>query len=137
MPIAILLMIITGLLAPGADAMSLTSLSLLRHRSERSRSKGLTLCDKPPAEGEGVDTGSSPRSVDDAEMEAKVEEEPKLSAVARLRLQTEGGAAASDAPGKLRPENVLPPPEGFKNIVVSFAIVGAAALAVKQAGLLP
>ena len=32
---------------------------------------------------------------------------------------------------------VLPPPEGFKNIVVSFAIVGAAALAVTQAGLLP
>ena len=128
MPIAILLMIITGLLAPGADAMLLTSFSLLRHRSERSRSKGLTLCDKPPAEGEGVD---------DAEMEAKVEEEPKLSAVAKMRLQTEGGAAASDAPGKLRPENVLPPPEGFKNIVVSFAIVGAAALAVTQAGLLP
>ena len=62
------------------------------------------------------------------------EEDPvPLSAIARMRLQSEGrGDGLSDDPSKFNPENVLPPPDGFKNIVISLGVVGALAAGISQ-----
>lgn len=58
---------------------------------------------------------------------------PPLSPMAKMRQRTEQGIVEDGDGPKINPENVLPPPEGLRNIAISLVFIAGFAVALGNA----
>ena len=95
--------------------------------------------DKPPDVAAAAAPDNDNASADTVESAAPPS--PPLSPMAQLRQRTEQGIVDEGDGTKFNPDNVLPPPDGLRNIASSLVFIGGIAAALsdavasKQAGL--
>lgn len=84
------------------------------------------------SQGDIVDAAAPP-SPPPLEDDAGAAPSAPLSPMAKLRLQTEGGAQSGNSEGKIRADQILPPQSGINNLAILLVAMAAGAFALLQA----
>jgi len=122
------IIIVVAVIVASLPATAALSLSAIRLSSKHPVRCHLVCCDQSaPQDEKAIEESAAP----------SVAPSPPLSAIQRMRLESEGDASR-DAPGgsKLKAENILPSQAGLVNIAI-FGVAAAAAAFAFQDSLFP